>query len=116
MDERVEKAFEIANYMATLSNQRRLIQEEFNQKLVYYIDGATFKVTPELINFTKNVLDLGHTEHVAFLDVNLLPVIIPDVQSFLENLTDIYFSALNTYATKFAELNAKRRVEDLVLL
>lgn len=116
MDERVEKAFDIANYMATLSNQRRLIQEEFNQKLVYYIDGATFKVTPELINFTKNVLDIGHTTDVPFLDANSLPVNIADVKAFLENLTDIYFSALNTYAAKFAELNSKRRVEDLVSL
>ena len=31
MDERIEKAFGVANYMATLSNQRRIILEEFNQ-------------------------------------------------------------------------------------
>ena len=57
MDERIEKAFAVANYMATLSNQRRIILEEFNQKLVYYANGGTFKISPELINFTKSVID-----------------------------------------------------------
>ena len=72
MDERVEKAFGVANHMATLSNQRRIILEEFNQKTIYYTNGATFKITPELINFTKTVLDLGYTEDVAFLDSNFV--------------------------------------------
>ena len=48
MDIRIEKAFEVANYMATLSNQQRIIQEELTQQLIYYINGATFKINPEL--------------------------------------------------------------------
>ena len=32
MDEKLEKAFGVANYMATLSNQRRIILEEFKQQ------------------------------------------------------------------------------------
>lgn len=63
MDERVEKAFAVANYMSTLSNQRRILLEEYSQKLVYYINGASFKITPELINFTKTVLDLAKLEN-----------------------------------------------------
>lgn len=38
MDERIEKAFQVANYMATLSNQRRIILEEFNQRTVHYVN------------------------------------------------------------------------------
>mgnify|MGYP003336340353 CR=1 FL=1 len=56
MDERVEKALGVANYMATLSNQRRVLLEEYNQKLLYYINGATFKVSPDLISFAKITL------------------------------------------------------------
>ena len=91
MDERIEKAFEVANYMATLSNQRRIILEEYNQKLVYYINGATFQVTSELISFTKTMLDVGYTSDVAFVDSNNFPVIVDDVQTFLDNITSIYF-------------------------
>jgi hypothetical protein len=116
MDERVEKAFTVANHMATLSNQRRIILEEFNQKIVYYINGATFKINPELINFTKTVLDLGHTEDVAFLDSNNLPVIIEDVKSFLVTIMSIYFEALNAFAVEYNTIKQKRRIEDIINL
>ena len=116
MDERIEKAFEVANYMATLSNQRRVILEEYNQKLVYYINGATFRVEYNLINFAKNLIDLGHTEDIAFVDANNQPVIIKDVQDFLDNLLSVYFEAVNEYQTKFAEIKKKRNVKDLVEL
>ena len=114
MDERIEKAFEVANYMATLSNQRRVILEEYNQKLVYYIGGATFRVDYNLINFAKNLIDLGHTEDVAFVDANNQPVIISNVQDFLDNLISVYFEAVNEYQTKFADIKKKRNVKDLV--
>jgi hypothetical protein len=116
MDENIEKAFEMANYMATLTNQRRLIQEELSQRLVYYVNGGTFKITPELINFTKTVLDLGHDTEVIFLDKNKLPIVVADVQDFLDNLVSIYFESINNYHAKYAELKSKRQVEALVSL
>lgn len=116
MDERVEKAFAVANFMATLSNQRRIILEEFTQKLVFYTNGATFKVTPELINFTKTALDLGHTTDVAFIDANNFPVVVSDVQEFFNNIVEIYFSSLNEYAAKFADIKSKRKIGDIVEL
>ena len=114
MDERIEKAFAVANFMATLSNQRRIILEELNQKLVYYTNGATFKITPELINFTKTTLDLGHATDVAFIDSNKFPVIISNVQEFFDNIVEIYFESLNEYAAKFADIKSKRKIEDIV--
>ena len=116
MDERIEKAFSVANYMATLSNQRRIILEEYNQELVYYINGASFNISPELINFTKTVLDLGYTEDVAFVDANKFPVIIKDVQKFFDDIKSIFFESTNKYAAKYAEIKSKRKIEDIVKL
>ena len=116
MDEKIEKAFAVANYMDTLSNQRRIILEEYTQKLVYYSNGATFKVDYNLINFSKNLIDLGHTEDIAFVDANNQPVIISNVQDFLDNILSVYFEAVNEYQTKFAEIKRKRNVKDLVEL
>ena len=116
MDERIEKAFTVANYMATLSNQRRIILEEFNQSLVYYINGGTFKITTELINFTKTMIDLGYTNDVPFVDTNNLPVIIDDVQEFFDKILLLYIEALNVYSVKFADIKSKRKVEDIVNL
>jgi hypothetical protein len=114
MDERIEKAFEVANHMATLSNQRRIILEEFNQKLVYYTNGGTFKISPELINFTKTALDLGHTADVAFIDSNNFPVVIADVNAFFETIVGVYFEVLNEYSAKFTELKSKRKISDII--
>jgi hypothetical protein len=116
MDERIEKAFAVANYMATLSNQRKIILEEYNQKLIYYINGATFQVTLELINFAKVMLDLGHDSDVAFIDSNDFPVIVNDVQKFFDDITLVYFEATNEYAAKYAELRNKRKISDIVEL
>jgi hypothetical protein len=116
MDERLEKAFDAANYMATLSNQKRIIKEELEQKLLYYIGGGAFKVDRELISFTKAIIDLGHTEDIVFLDSNQIPVIIPDVPEFLSNILDTYFSALNNYAAKVIEIKTKRKLTDIVSL
>lgn len=114
MDERLEKSFSIANYMQTLSNQRRIILEEFTQKTVYYINGGTFKIDPVLITFTKSMLDLGHTHDVPFIDVNGFPVIIPDVQKFFDDILLNYITATNEYSMKFAELKSKRKIADIV--
>jgi hypothetical protein len=102
--------------MATLSNQRKIILEEYNQKLIYYINGATFKITPELINFTKTLLDLGHAHDAAFIDTNGFPVVINDVQKFFDDIMSIYFESTNTYAAKYAELKSKRKISDIVEL
>jgi hypothetical protein len=116
MDERIEKAFGVANYMSTLSNQRRILLEEYTQQLLYYINGATFKINLELINFTKVVLDLGYDSDVAFIDSNNFPVVISDVQKFFNEITSIYFESTNNYATKYAELKSKRKIADIVEL
>ena len=116
MDNRIETAFEVANYMATLSNQRRIILEEFNQRLVYYTNGATFKIGPELISFVKTLLDLGHTSDIAIVDANNLPVLVADLQSFFDDIFSIYYEAVYEYAAKFGEISSKRKIKDMVNL
>jgi len=116
MDERLEKAFAIANYRSTLSNQRRIINEEFEQQLVHYHNGGTFKVDPTLLTYTKMMLDLEYTHDVPFLDVNSFPVVIPDVKEFFDKILLQYVTSLNVYSTKFAELRSKRKIGDMLEL
>ena len=114
MDQRIEKAFETANYMATLSNQRRILLEEFSQKLVYYVNGGTFKITPELIAFTTTLVDKGHTDDTPIIDSNNYPIIIANVEDFCTNITSIYFESLNDFTLKYNDLKSKRKVRGLV--
>jgi hypothetical protein len=116
MDERLEKAYDVANYMATLSNQKRVIKEELHQKSVYYINGGSFKIDRELISFTKTIVELGHTSDVVFLDNNHMPIVISDVPAFLTEIISVYFEALNEYSAKVTEIKSKRKLTDIVAL
>ena len=114
MDEKIQKAFEVVNYMATLSNQRRLLAEEVDQKLIYYINGSTFKITPTLINFAKLMIDLKRTSDTVFIDDNNNPVIVADVQEFFDSITAQYFEVINSYSSKFLAIKSKRKISDLI--
>lgn len=113
MDERLEKAFQTANYMATLSNLRKTALEEYNQALVFYFQGSSFTVTRDLINFVKTLHDLGNTESVI-LDDNNIPLKVVDLKLFLDNILIVYHEATNGYLAKYGEIKSKRRVLDLV--
>jgi hypothetical protein len=113
VDERLEKAFQTANYMASLSNLRRVALEEFKQGLIYYFQGSSFTVSRELIVFVHTLTELGNTESVI-LDDNNIPLNITNLKEFLTNILNVYGLATNAYLAKYSEIKSKRRVEGLV--
>ena len=115
MDERLEKAFQTANFMATLSNLRKTALEEYKQSLVYYFQGSSFTVSRELIVFVHTLTELGNTESIV-LDDNNIPLNITNLKEFLTNILNVYGLATNTYLAKYSEIKSKRRVEGLVEL
>ena len=114
-DEKIEKALQTANYMATLSNQRRVIKEEFEQKIMYYHNGGTFKCDQSLIGFVKALIDSDQSS-VTIIDNNGLPIVIDSLEVFLENIIANYFEAVNEYAAKFNRIKNKRNIKDIVSL
>jgi hypothetical protein len=84
--------------------------------LIYYINGAVFKIDSNLITYIKTVLDLGHATDIVFVDSNNSPVQIQDVQEFFNAVTEQYFLALNTYSNKYTEIKKQRRVQGLIEL
>ncbi len=115
MDEQVKKAFEIANYMTSLASQKKILLDEYEQNVLYFHNGATFKADRELINFVKTLVDLG-LDTAVLIDLNNLPVDIDNTGDFLNLLLNKYASATNLYHTKYQELKSKRSVESLTSL
>jgi hypothetical protein len=113
VDERLEKAFQTANYMATLGNLRKSALEEYTQSLIYYFQGSSFTVSRELIVFVHTLTELGNTESII-LDDNNIPLNVTDLKEFLTNILNVYGQATNEYLVKYADLRSKRRVGDLV--
>jgi len=114
MDERLEKALDFSNYMVTLNNQRRLIHEQFLENCVHYLNGGKFSVTRELINFCHMLVSTGQ-EDVVLIDDNNSPVKVDNIEDFLSEILDIYFTNSNEYLEKFSSLK-KKRIKDLVNL
>jgi hypothetical protein len=115
VDERIEKAFQTANFMATLSNLRKTALEEYQQSLIYYFQGSSFTVTRELIVFVHTLIELENKESII-LDDNNIPLNIANLTEFLTNILNVYGQATNAYLSKYGSIKSKRKVEDLVNL
>ncbi len=114
MDERLEKALEFSNYMVTFNNQKRVIRNQYQENIVHYFNGGQFTVTKELVTFVNMLVEKDNTDDVVLIDDNETPVLIPDLEDFLSNVIDQYFTAANTYYTEYQELLKNRSTEKLV--
>jgi hypothetical protein len=85
MDERLQKALEISNYMLTFQNQKRLLKEQYQENLVYYFNGGQFTITQQLISFCQSLLIMNQNETIL-IDDNEIPIQIEDLKTFTNNL------------------------------
>jgi len=115
MDERLEKALDVSNYMVTLNNQRRIIHEQFLESSIHYLNGGKFSIDKSLITFCHTLLQNNQTSAVL-IDDNDIPINVDDLQKFLDDILDVYFTASYEYLDKYNEIKASRKVEGLVNL
>ena len=113
MDERLEKALDISNYMVTLNNQKRLLSEQYHENLIYYYNGGQFSVLQQLICFCKTIVNLEQDQTVL-IDDNGIPIEIESLKPFVENLVTTYFEAANRYLLEYTKLKNQRSVESIM--
>lgn len=113
MDELVQKAFENADFMATMASQKIVLKEELSQNLIFYKNGGSFTVSKELIVFLKTIIDMGKTTFVL-IDDNDTPIEIEDLNLFFDNVSSVYFESVNEYYTKYNLLTKQRKVSSLI--
>lgn len=114
MDERLEKALDFSNYMVTLNNQKRILREKFRESIVYYYKGAQFTVTKELMTFVSLLVDKDNTEDIILVDDNEIPILVDNLQEFLNEVLNTYFSAANEYHIEYQKLLKNRSTMKLV--
>ncbi len=115
MNDNLKQAFEIANYMTTLADQKRILLEEYQQNTIYFFNGGCFRVDRELINFVKLLIDLGK-DNAVIIDSNSLPVDIQNLKNFLDEILNTHFSSINSYHNKYQKLRTCRSVESILNL
>lgn len=113
MDERLEKALEISNYMLTFQNQKRLLKEQYKENLIYYVNGGQFTITTQLISFCQSLLLMQQTETIL-IDDNEMPVEIEDLSKFTNDLYSKYFESSNRYLIEYNKLKNNRSVESIM--
>jgi len=106
--EHLEQALSFANYQTTLTQQRKLLTQKFQEASVVAYNGGLFKVTLEFIAAVK----LYQPPYV--LDSNGTPIKIEDYDTFIGEIEDAYRTAIESYGKEFSALRLKRNVKTLV--
>ena len=114
MDQNIEKAFEVSNLMVTVANQKRALKEEYEQSLLYFEYGGISKADNNTITYIKTIKDLTKEKRIVIVDTNLTPVLVLDIDKFLESLLDRHFQANNSYFAKFDLLKKSRNIKNIL--
>lgn len=113
MDQRLEKALDVANFMMTFNNQRKLLKQQFESDLQYHKEGHRFIVTMDLINFIQNMIDLN-LDNTILIDANDTPYQTFNLKQMRDDMLDVYFRATNRYHQKFNELKKTKTIENIL--
>jgi hypothetical protein len=115
MDERLQKALDMSNYMFAFNNQKRLLKEQYQENLIYYYNGGQFTIAQELISFCQSLVSLNQ-KNTILIDDNDLPVEIDNIETFTTNVVSQYFEASNRYLVEYNKLKKNRSIESIMNL
>lgn len=111
--QRLEKALEQANTMQSFNLNKNTLKVKTQNLLSYSVNGGTFKVDQSLISFVQYIVESGRTE-VAILDKNDIPILITDTEQFLDDISSLYFEAINEYYNEYQKLRSSRKIEKVL--
>jgi hypothetical protein len=114
MEDQLKKALDFSNYRQTFSIQRKTLKEKIDAKLTYGVNGGIFKIDRSLISFVQMLVDLGRSTDVPLLDINDNPIVIPDLESFRDEILDRYFESTLEYFKEYEKIKKSRTVEKLL--
>jgi hypothetical protein len=113
MDDRLKQAIDFSNYNITLQNQKQVLKDRYQDELVFYTQGGKFTATKDLVNFVNFLVQSNQTSAVL-TDDNGTPFEIKNLEKFLTEVTNVYFSASNKYHTEYSQLIKNRSVSGLL--
>lgn len=111
--ERLSKALDFSNTMQTFNLAKNNLKVKTQNLLSYSTNGGTFRVSQELIGFMQFVVSSGKSETII-LDKNDIPIQITDTEKFLEDVSSLYFEAVNEYYNDYQKLRSSRKIEKVL--
>jgi len=113
MDEKVAKALEFANYRQTLNNQIQTLKVRTETQLIISKNGGTFHINESLISFL-NFLISRDQEEAVLLDNNKSPVLIKNLEEFLDEVLTRYLDVTNDYLEQYEKIRKARNVKKIL--
>lgn len=114
-NERLTKALGFANYKTAMSNRKMHLKMQMEDSLNYAVNGGIFAINRELISFVYSLVASG-TNEAVLIDNRGNPVMVSDLNEFLELLKTRYFEATNDYFRMITLLNKARTVEQIAAI
>lgn len=114
MSARLTQALEFANYRVTLNNQQAALRAKTQSLLSYSINGGTFTIDMQLINFTKLLINEG-LESAILLDIYQNPIQV-NLSAFYKEILSRYFEVTNDYYAEYEKLRKSRKVHKVLNL
>ena len=111
--QRLEKALDFSNTMKTFNLSKNNLKVKTQNLLSYSTAGGSFSVDQSLISFMNFVVSSGKTE-ISLLDKNDIPIRIEDTEKFLEEVSSLYFEAVNDYYNEYQQLRSSRKIEKVL--
>lgn len=113
MTENLDKAFELANLMTVVNNQKSALLSEFEQSTLYFYNGGTFRIDQNFIAFITALKDLKQ-DSAVLIDLNKHPIQIENLLKFREDVINCFFSASNKYLFQYQKLISNKNIESIL--
>ena len=111
--ERLEKELDFSNTMQTFNLNKNNLKVKTQNLLNYSINGGTFNIDQSLIGFMHMIVTSGKKETIL-LDKNDVPIKIDNTEKFLEDISSLYFEAINEYYNDYQKLRSSRKIEKVL--
>ena len=111
--ERLEKALDFSNTMQTFNLNKNNLKVKTQNLLNYSINGGTFNIDQSLIGFMHMIVTSGKKETIL-LDKNDVPIKIDNTEKFLDDISSLYFEAINEYYNDYQKLRSSRKIEKVL--
>lgn len=106
----LDEALAFSNYQATLSRQKTIIRQTFQDQCLLGYNGGLFLITPE---FIAGLDMLGKTSRYV-VDHNQNPIWVEEISDLKTKAIDCYNLAIETYGNEYSKLKTQRSVKSLV--
>jgi hypothetical protein len=108
--EDLASALAFANYQSTLTQQKNILRQKFQDDCILAQNGGLFLVTPEFIAGLQAI----QTTTRYVLDMNSNPILIEDISQFMQDALHCYEVAIAAYGIEYSKIKTQRSVKALV--